>query len=191
MSKQIKQMQMDALRQTFAEVRDLVFLDITGLDSVGDNHLRKALQKKKITLHMVKNSLARRVFDELGVKVPKDSPYWAGSTFLSWGAGSLAELSKEIDAQLKDLVKKNAKLKDKLKVKGAISEGQQIAFDLALKMPTRAEAIGRVVSLALAPASRLVSQITAAGGNLAGQIKTLSEKKPEEAAAEAPAAASA
>jgi ribosomal protein L10 len=106
---------------------------------------------------------------------------------MAWGAGSLAELSKEIDAQLKDLVKKNAKLKDKLKIKGAISEGQQIAFDLALKMPTRAEAIGRIVSLAMAPASRLLSQITAAGSNLASQVKTLSEKKTEETPAAAPA----
>jgi large subunit ribosomal protein L10 len=187
MSKQIKQMQMDALKHVFAEVRDMVFLDITGLDSIADNHLRKALRKKSIHMQMVKNSLARRVFDDLGMKIPLESAYWAGSTFMAWGAGGLAELSKEIDAQLKDLVKKNAKLKDKLKIKGALSEGQQIAFDLALKMPTRTEAIGRVVSLAMAPASRLLSQITAAGANLSSQIKTLSETKPEETPAVAPA----
>jgi len=189
MSKQIKQMQMDALKATFHEVRDLVVVDITGLDSIADNHLRKALRKKNIQMHMVKNSLARRVFDEIGLKVPKDSPYWAGSTFMAWGAGSLAELSRTLDEQLKDFVKKNAKLKDKLKIKGAISEGLPVAFDLALKMPTRAEAIGRVVGLAMAPASRLVSQLKAPGANLASQVKTISEKKPEEAAAPAPATA--
>ena len=183
MSKIIKDLQMDALKKTFAQVRDLVFMDITGLDCITDNQFRKALRKKNINLHMVKNSLARRAFDDLGVKIPVDSPYWAGSTCISWGAGSLAELSKELDAQLKELVKKNAKLKDLLKVKGAISEGQQIPFEIALKMPTRLEAIGRVVALALAPASRLVAQLKAPGANVASQIKTLSEKKPEEAPA--------
>jgi hypothetical protein len=39
MSKQIKLMQMDALKATFHEVRDLVVVDITGLDSIADNHL--------------------------------------------------------------------------------------------------------------------------------------------------------
>jgi large subunit ribosomal protein L10 len=183
MSKQIKQMQMDALKRTFKEVRDLVLLNITGLDSISDNHLRKALRKKNIQMQMVKNSLARRVFDEIGLTIPSDSSYWDGSTFLAYGAGSLAELSRGLDEQLKDLLKKNAKLKDTLKVKGAISEGLPVAFDLALKMPTRLEAIGRVVGLALAPASRLVSQLKAPGANLAGQVKTLSEKRPEEAPA--------
>jgi len=51
-------------------------------------------------------------------------------------------------------------------------------------MPTRLEAIGRVVSLAMAPAARLVSQIKAPGANLASQIKSLSEKGEETPAVE-------
>ena len=42
-----------------------------------------------------------------------------------------------------------------------------------------------VISLALAPASRLVAQILAPASNVVGQIKTIAEKKPEESAAEA------
>ena len=185
MSKVIKQMESDALRETFQNVRDAVVLSIQRLNCQLDGALRATLRKKNIRMKVVKNSLARRVFDDIGLKIPKDSGYWIGSTFMAWGAGSLAELSRTLDEQLKDLVKKNAKLKDKLKIKGAISEGAPIAFDLALKMPTRAEAIGRVVNLALAPASRLLSQIKAPGANLAAQVKTVSEKKPEEAPAPA------
>ena len=74
-----------------------------------------------------------------------------------------------------------------MKVKTAVADGVEVAFAAALKMPTRTEAIGRVIGLALSPASRLVGQLLAPGGNLAGQIKSLSEKAPAEEAAIAPA----
>src|SRR5208282_2789349 len=159
MSKQIKQMEMDALKQVFGDVRDLVVLSATGIDAQMDNQLRHSLRKKQIRLQVVKNSLARRVFDDLGIKLGDDSPYWKGSSIMAWGSNSVAELSQALDAAVKDLVKKNAKLQDKVRFKGAVAEGQQIPFAQALKMPTRAEAIGRVVGLALSPASRLVGQI--------------------------------
>ncbi len=175
MSKQIKQMEMDALKNTFQSVRDLVVLSVHKLDCQADHQLRSSLRKKNIRLHMVKNSLTRRVFDELGMKVSK---YWEGSTVLAWGGSSLAQLSRELDTLLK-------KFDKVVQVKGAIAEGQEVTFKQALAMPTREEAIGRIISLALSPASRLLSQIMAPASQIAGQIKTLSEKTEETAAAQA------
>src|SRR2546423_3732808 len=158
MSKQIKQMEMDALKKTFAGVQDLVVLSPSGMTVQADNQLRQALRKKNIRLQVVKNSLTRRVFDELGMRVSK---YWEGTTLLAWGAGSLAELSRELDAALR----KN----DKIKIKGAVSEGQEVAFAQALKMPTRAEAVGRIIALLQSPAGRLISQIQAPAARVAAQ----------------------
>jgi len=177
MSKRIKQMEMDDLRETFQDVRDLVFLTSSKLGSQANTALRHGLRKKHIRLKVVKNSLARRVFDDLGMRVTR---FWEGQTVVAWGSSSLADLSKELDA----LARKNDKV---LKVKGAVAEGQEISFPEALKMPTRAEALGRIVSLALSPASRIVSQILAPASNIAGQIKTLQER---EEAATTPAAES-
>lgn len=179
MSKVIKQMEMDALKQTFQDVRDLVILTASKVSCQEDTQMRAALRKKNIRLKVVKNSLARRAFDEIGMAIQK---CWDGPTTLAWGANSLAELSKELEA----LTKKT----DKIKVKGAVSEGQEIDFKQALAMPTKAEAIGRVISLALSPATRLVSQILAPAAQIAGQIKTLSQRTPESPpeAAQAPAA---
>ncbi len=50
-------------------------------------------------------------------------------------------------------------------------------------MPTRAEAIGRVVTLALSPGRRLMSQILGPGSQIASQIEEISEKKDEAAPA--------
>jgi large subunit ribosomal protein L10 len=176
MSKLIKQMEMDALKKEFQDVRDIVILSASKVSCQEDTQLRATLRKKNIRLRVVKNSLARRVFGELEMNVSK---CWEGPTTLAWGSNSLAELSKELQA----LIRKN----DRIKVKGAISEGQEIEFKQALAMPTKPEAIGRVIGLALSPASRLLSQILGPAAQVAGQIKTLSERAAEEAPAEAPA----
>ena len=84
MSKQVKQMQMDVLAQTFQGVKDMVFLMAQGVDSKNDNRVRLGLRKKDISLMMVKNSLLRRVFDKIGVKPAED--VWAGPTLVAWGA---------------------------------------------------------------------------------------------------------
>ncbi len=189
MSKVIKQMQMDALKDTFREVRDLVVLSIKGLSAQADNTLRTALSKKKVRLKHVKNSFTRRVLNELGLQIPEDSPFWKGTTVLAWGGSSVSELSRSIDGELR-APKTAAAYKDKVTVKGAIADGEVLSFEQALKRPTRTEAIARVVSLLLSPASRLVSQINGPASGVAGQIKTKSEEKGEEnKPAEAPAGA--
>jgi large subunit ribosomal protein L10 len=187
MSKLIKQMEMDALKQTFQDVHDLVVLTMTGVNCQADNQFRLSLRKKDIHLQVIKNSLTRRVFDELGFQISADSPYWVGTTVLAWGMSSLAELSRELDTQIGELVKKHAKLKDKVQVKGAIVEGQPIAFDDAKTMPTRAEAIGTIIAMIIGPAAQIASQLAGPASQVASQIKTLSEKEPPAEPAPAPA----
>src|SRR5262245_8109405 len=145
MSKQIKQMEMDALKDAIKDVRDLVVLSTSGLSAQVDNQIRLALRKKQIRLQVVKNTLARRVFGELGLQ---SGEVWEGPTTLAWGSNSIAELSKELEG----VVKKNEKA---IKVKGAVADGQSVTFKQALAMPTRAGAIARVIQLALSPASRI------------------------------------
>ncbi len=170
MSKVIKQLEMDALANTFLGVRDLVMLSISGLNAQADNQMRLSLRKKGIRLQVVKNSLARQTFTGLGLNITQG---WEGPTVLAWGSGSIAELSKELDAL--------ARKTDKIKVKTAVADGQEVSFADALKMPTRTEAIARVVMLALAPARQLVSQILGPAAQLAGQIKSISDKQEETA----------
>jgi large subunit ribosomal protein L10 len=148
MSKAIKQMQMNALKKDFDGVREMVLL------------MRLSLRKKGIRLQMVKNSLAQRVFADFGLKVTTG---WAGPTTIAFGGTSAAELAKEIEA----IVKKNEK---KMKVKVGVADGQEVAFDIMLKMPTRAEALSRV------------AQITGPASQVCGQIKGIKDAKKDEPA---------
>jgi large subunit ribosomal protein L10 len=165
MSKRIKQMEMDSLKHTFQDIRDMVLLTATGINATVDNQLRVGLRKNNIRLQVVKNSLVNRVFRDMGMKL---DGCLDGPTLIAWGAGSLAELSRELDG----IMKKN----DKLKAKVAFCEGQMLPFDRAKTMPTKPEALGRVVMLALSPAGRIVSQLNSVGGRIAGQVKSISEK---------------
>jgi large subunit ribosomal protein L10 len=179
MSKQVKQMQMDVLSRTFKDVRDMVFLSTSGVDAITDNKIRLGLRKKKVLMLVVKNSLVRRVFGDLGIK-PSDVA-WAGPTTIAWGAESIKDLSKEVETALL----KDPKLKDKVKVKTALAEGQPVTFDQALKMPTRKEAIGEIIGMILGPAASIAGCLTGPASQVASQIQTISEKKPEGEAAPA------
>jgi large subunit ribosomal protein L10 len=182
MSKFIKSLEMDALRATFRDVRDLAVLSAVKLNSQGEYTLRASLRKKQIRLQVVKNSLTRKVLRELNIQFAEDSPFWAGPTMLAWGAGSVSELTREIDSELKD-VKKGPLYKDRFTRKGAIADGQAVTWEEAVKMPTRTEAIGRVVTLALSPGRRLMSQILGPGSTLLGQVNTVKDKQGSEAPA--------
>src|SRR4051812_327436 len=150
MSKVIKQLQMDALKATFKDVKDLVVLSIRGVSSQAEGTFRTNLRKKKIRVQMVKNSYTRRVLSELGINIPADSPIWKGTTLLAWGAGSVSELSRGIESELRD-VKRAVQYKDKLTVKAAIAEGEVITFEQATKRPTREEALSLLMGTILGP----------------------------------------
>ncbi|MGL4554579.1 MAG: 50S ribosomal protein L10 [Gemmataceae bacterium] len=190
MSKQIKQMQMEDLRGTFKNVRDMVVLSLNRLTSAGEYTLRASLRKKGIKLKTVKNTLCRRVFKDFNFSVPDKSPYWSQMTVMAFGGSSISELSKEIDAELRN--PKNAGLykekdKEKVIVKGAIADGSPVTFDQALKMPTRLELIAQILGMIQGPGAAIVGALTGVGNQIASQIQQISEKKEEGAPAETPA----
>jgi large subunit ribosomal protein L10 len=181
MSKLVKQMELDSLSKTFQGVRDMVMLTADKIGSQLDFNFRKTLREKKVRLQMVKNSLARKVFEANGVKL--DDKVWTGTTIVAWGADSIKDLSKAVDALIKDVVKKNPKDDNKYKIKTAIADGQPIPMASAMTMPTRLEAIGEIIGMILGPASEIVSALTGPAAQVASQIATIADKKEEPLAA--------
>jgi large subunit ribosomal protein L10 len=140
--------------------------------------MRLGLRKKNVRLQMVKNSLARKVFNELGLNL-KDE-VWSGNTVIAWGGESVKDLSRELEAAFKEQTKKDPKFGEKVTIKTAIAEGEVVSFETALKMPTRLEAIGDVVAMILGPGAAIAGILQGPGGQIAGQIET---KTKEETAA--------
>ena len=95
---------LDALKHEFGGVKNMVFLSQSKLGAIAENQLRLALRKKGVRLHQVKNSLARKVFAELGLD---QKNLMTGNTVVAWGGESVKELSKELETAFKDLTKKD------------------------------------------------------------------------------------
>lgn len=176
MSKLVKRLEMDALRRNFEGVKNFVFLQPVKVDADLDYTTRKTLREQNIRLQMVKTSLARRTFDELGIVL--DEQFWLGPTIIAWGTESVKDLSKAVDKVVQD-ANKDKKIGDRYKVKTAIAEGQAVPMDVALKMPTRLEAIGEVLGALLSPAMELAAQLIGPASQVASQIAQIADKKEE------------
>jgi ribosomal protein L10 len=175
-------MELADLRDTFKGVRDLVVLSVNKLDSAATYNLRKAMRGKNVRLKVVKNSLVRHVFKEMDMSIPDKSDYWKGPSMFAWGGSSIKDLSKTIEEEL--LFSKGAAgYKETVKIKGAIADGQPVAFAEALKLPTRLDLIGEIIGGLLAPASQIAGCLTGPAGAVASQIEKISEKKEEGAPA--------
>ncbi len=180
MSKYVKELMMDQLKSDLDGSRSLLILDLKGLDAITEHQLRRDLRKKSIKVRALKNSLARRVFTEIGLEGL--SKYLTGPSVAVWGGDGVAELAKEISAQVKTLKRPE--------IKGGAVDGVVIGPEQVediTKLPSREALIARVVSLALAPAQRIVALANAPAGGLMNQLKTMSEGAPAQGGEGAPA----
>lgn len=174
MSKKVKALEIDALRQAVAGVKDYVVVEPAGPDAATDFNFRKNLRAKKINAKVVKNSYAKKVFAEMGLAV---EGVWAGPTLLCWGGANIKELSTTVDEQVK-ASKKDPKAPEKYKVKTAVADGQTVTIDVAKTLPTREEAVGEILAAILGPGAALANCLTAPGADLAGILKAIEEKAP-------------
>jgi large subunit ribosomal protein L10 len=181
MSKYVKELMMDQLRSDLGGSTSLLILDLKGLDAISEHAFRRDLRTKKIRMRALKNTLARRVFTDMGIGGV--SKYLEGPSVAVWGGDGVAELAKEVSTRVKKLKKPE--------IKGGAVDGVVIGPELVeeiTKLPSREALIGRVVALALAPAQRVVALANAPVGGLMSQLKTLSEGAPAEDGDAAPAA---
>ncbi len=130
---------MDQLRADLNGSRSVLILDLKGLDAIAEHQFRRDLRKKSIRVRALKNSLARRVFSELGMGGL--STYLEGPSVLVWGGDGVAELAKEVSTQVKNLKKPE--------IKGGAVDGVVIApsqVEDITKLPSREQLIGRVTA---------------------------------------------
>ncbi|HEX8201768.1 MAG TPA: 50S ribosomal protein L10 [Isosphaeraceae bacterium] len=183
MSKYVKELMIDQLKAELDGTRSVLILDFKGLDAVAENQLRLTLRRKSIRMRAVKNTLARRVFEDMGIGGL--SRFLEGPSVAVWGGDGVAELAKEISDQVKKL-KKPA-------IKGGAVDGVVIgpeAVEDITRLPSREALIARVVNLALSPAQRVVSLANAPASGLLGQLRAIGDADPEppgDEAAETPA----
>jgi large subunit ribosomal protein L10 len=193
MSKYVKELMMDQLRSDLDGSQSLLIVDLKDLDAIAEHHFRRDLRKKSIRLRVLKNSLARRVFSDMGMDGL--SRFLEGPSAVVWGGEGPSELAKEITTQFKTLKKPQ--------IKGGAVDGVVVGPEQVediTKLPSREVLIGQVLSLLLGPAQQTLSLLTSSASTVIGQLEALAKRGAEagneaggeataEAAAEPPASA--
>lgn len=173
MSKFVKNLLIETVRDRLGDTRDLLVVDSSKLDANTSNRFRLALRASGIDVLTVQNSLARHALNGLGVS-SLDSILEGPST-LVWGGEDIVALSKEISKWAKEI--------KPLEIKGGTLEGTSLSagdVEKLSKSPSREELIGQIVGLMLSPGAQLSAALLGAGAKLASQVKKISEEAEAE-----------
>jgi len=183
MSKYVKNLIADHLRQRLQGVNDALLVNVVGLGANANNKLRNQLKAKKIELLVIKNSLAARAVAETPLAPLLDGV--GGSAAICWGGEDVVALAKEVVrlARMEEFAP--------FRARGGVMEGAQLTsaqVEAVSKWPSREEQLSLLVGQILGPGARLAAQLTGPGGRLAGQIAEKGKEKEQEGTAGEPEA---
>ena len=168
MSRPVKALMRKELVRRLRGVDSLTVLSLMGIDGVSSNQLRRELRASEISVTVVKNSVARQAFKEVGLEAVSallDDP-----CAVAVGGESVVSVVRQL--------LEFAKEAPTLVVRGALLEGEIFGPDRVAELsryPTRAEAIAQVVALAVSPGAQVAGALTGPGGGVAGVIKAIAE----------------
>lgn len=183
MSKYVKNLITDSLRERLKGVHDALVVNMVGLNAKTDSRLRSELRKKNIHIVVVKNSTAVRATE--GTPLAPMFNGVTGTAAICWGGEDIVSLAKEITKLIQDDKNKP------FEARGGVMDGEQLTgaqVEAVSKWPSRAEQLSILLGQILSPGANLVSQLNSVGGALASQIEQKGEGAEEKATGtEAPA----
>ncbi len=176
MSKYVKSLVAEDLRQRLQNVNDALLVNMVGLKVNTNTRLRAELRRKNINVMVIKNSLGLRATQ--GTPLAPMFEGLTGTAAVCWGGEDIVSLAKEITKLIRD--DKNAPFS----ARGGVMDGERLTaeqVDQVSKWPSRLEQLSIVAGQILSPGAKLVSQLTAIGGALASQIEQRGQESQEAA----------
>jgi large subunit ribosomal protein L10 len=176
MSKYVKNLISEHLRQRLRNVNDALLVNMVGLNANANTRLRAELRSKNINVVVVKNSLAARAAE--GTPLAPMFEGLTGTAAICWGAEDMVTLAKEITKLVRN--EKNAPFA----ARGGVMDGERLTaaqVDQVSKWPSRTEQLSILLGQILSPGAMLASQLNSVGGALASQIEQQGKEKEETA----------
>lgn len=160
--KEVSQFASKAVSAVLAEYRGLTVNQMT--------ELRKNARKQGVYLRVVPNTLTKRVFDSTEFACLNDQ--LVGPLFVA--------LSMEAPSDAARLIKDHAKIYEKLQVKALAVGGKAYdasQLDAIASLPTRDEAISKLMFVMKAPIQKFVSTVAAPTTKLVRTIAAVKDTK--------------
>ena len=171
MSKYVKNLLTDHVREQLDGVNDALLVNVVGMDANANNRLRGALEEKNISLLVVKNSLAARA--TVGTPLAPMFDGLAGSAAVCWGGEDIVSLAKAVTELAED------KQFAPFEPRGGAMDGERLDAEKVVevsKWPSREEQLSILMGQILSPGANLVSQLTSPASALASQIAQKAEE---------------
>jgi large subunit ribosomal protein L10 len=171
MSKAVKAMITEELKERYADVNSACVVDLTGLNVQQQEQLRRSLRERDSRLEVVKNSLARCAF--AGTELQPLGEVLAGPCALVTTKGSPIDAAKVLVEAAKEFTE--------LQLKQAMIEGDPnlVTVEALAKMLGRAELLGRLATLIGSTGRTLAACVASPQAKIAGCIKVLAERDSE------------
>ena len=175
MSKYVKNLISDHLRERLSGIDEALLVNVIGLDANHSMTLRRELRSRGIELLVVKNSLVSRA--------TADTPLAAafsiaeGPLAIVFGGEDVVSLAKEVVR----LSKEDAYAA--FEPRGGLMDGAPLTADEVIeisKWPSRSEQLSLLVGQILSPGAMLSSQMISPAGALASQIEQIAKNSDEE-----------
>lgn len=172
MRKEDKAIVINKIATTLGEYTNFYLADIATLNAEKTSNLRGECNKQDIKLVVVKNTLLKKAFEQIGGDFSALDPALKGNTavMFSNNANSPAKLIKSFAKANNDIPKLKA---------AYVQEGFYVGaenLDLLVSIKSKNELIGDVVALLQSPAKNVISALQSGGSTIHGVLKTLSER---------------
>ena len=163
------------VNETATSALSLVIADSRGCTVDQMTALRKDARENQVTLRVVRNTLAKRAFENTEYECVSDA--LAGP--------SLFGFSMQDPGAAARLFKAFAKENEEFEVKALAVRGQLLGveqLDVLAKLPTRDQALSMLMSVMLAPLTKLAQTMNEVPGKLVRTVAAVRDQKQSEAA---------
>ena len=167
-----KKVVVEEIKEKIQNAKSVVFVSFNGLSVAEDTELRREFRKNNVEYKVLKNTLIKRAFNDLGV-TDFDAEL-NGPTSVAFGADETGAAKVIIDA-----VKK---YENKIVVKSAYVDGGRVdangVKELA-SMPSKEQLVAKMLGSLQAPISNFVGVLSAMPRSLVIALNAVAEKKAQ------------
>ncbi len=161
------------LAARYKDMQHCMIVNYQGINALEANDFRRDLESKAIRFEIVKNSLAKRAFEEAGNG--EIAGLFSGPTAIVAGGEDPVVLAKALVGWSKKV--------PALSVKGGLVEGRAIStpeVERLSKLPSKTVLYAQIVTLIQSPMSRFAMAVAAPLQKLRGTLDAIREKKEKE-----------
>lgn len=167
-----KKLVVEDIKSKIQTAKSVVFVKFVGLTVAEDTELRKEFRKNNVEYKVLKNTLIKRAFNDLGITSFDDD--LNGPTSVAFGADETAAAKVIVDAA--------KKYENKVAVKCAYVENEKIdenGVKALAAMPSKEELIAKMLGSLQAPIANFVGVLSAMPRSLVIALNAVAEKKAQ------------